>query len=58
MSKPEHEHDYVAEKQKYQELDNKYVGTEKYQMATLEQERIVIFCRTCGDWRRLESTDE
>jgi hypothetical protein len=58
MSKDEHEHNYVAEKQKYQELDNNYLGDGKYQTGTLEKERIVIFCRTCGDWKVLESTDE
>lgn len=58
MSKTEHEHSYIAEKQKYQELDNKYLGEGKYQTATLEKERLVIFCRTCGDWKVLESTNE
>lgn len=50
----EHEHEYLAEKQHYQELANEYLGDGKYQSGTLEHEKIIIFCRTCGDWKALE----
>lgn len=50
----EHEHEYVAEKQHYQELANKYLGDGQYQSDTLEHEKIIIFCRTCGDWKAFE----
>lgn len=48
----EHEHNFVAEKYTVQESKNEYIGNSRYQVVTLDIQKVVLFCTRCG--QRLE----
>lgn len=53
MKNAEHEHNYVPEKIVHQVRSKEYLTDGKYDLVTLDQQQIIIFCTKCGDSKEI-----